>query len=203
MGTSLFFEGLIIGFVIAVPVGPIGLLCINRIMSGGPRYGLISGLGLATADAFWGGTVALGLTLISSLLNRQLVWLHPIGGIFLCYLGVKTFLVNPAIHVALTKKNRLWGAYSLMFFLRFTNPVTMLSFIAIYAGLGVASLSGRYFTAVLLTSGVFLGSALWWVILTSSLGLFRKKFTNHGLKWMHRISGAIIASVGFVVLLNP
>lgn len=200
MNMSLFIEGIVIGFVVAVPVGPIGLLCINRALSGGPAYGFLSGLGVATADAVSGGIVVLGLTLVSSFLSSQHEWLRPIGGLFLCYLGLRTFMAKPAEQAISTKENGLMGAYTSTFFLTFTNPVTILSFVAIYAGWGVRSLSGDYLSAAALTSGIFFGSALWWVILGAALLLSREKFTDHGLRWIHRISGVIIAGFGFVVL---
>lgn len=200
MNASLFIEGVVIGFVVAVPIGPIGLLCINRALSGGLAYGFLSGLGVATADAVSGGIVVLGLTLVSSFLTGQQAWLRPVGGLFLCYLGVRTFMAKPAEQAVPARETGSLGAYSSTFFLTFTNPVTILSFVAIYAGWGVESLSGHYLSAAALTSGIFCGSALWWVILGAALLLSREKFTDHGLRWIHRISGAIITGFGFVVL---
>lgn len=202
MEIRFFLEGLIIGFVIAVPVGPIGLLCINRTLSGGPTYGFFSGLGIATADAISAAIAVLGLTLISNFLISQQIWFRLIGGLFLCYLGFRIFLARPAVQTTSVKESSLMGAYASTFFLTFTNPVTILSFVAIYAGWGVESLSGDYFSAAVLTLGVFTGSALWWIILSGGLLLFETRFTHHGLRWVHRISGAIIAGFGFFVLLS-
>ncbi|MGH7773596.1 MAG: LysE family translocator [Candidatus Binatia bacterium] len=202
MDIGFFVKGLIIGFIVAVPVGPIGLLCINRVLSGRPAYGLSSGLGVATADAICAGIAVLGLTLLSDFLVGQQAWLHPIGGLFLCYLGFKTFLIRPSGLAISSKETGLVGAYASTFFLTLTNPVTILSFIAIYAGWGVESLSGNYLTAAILTAGVFVGSALWWFILCSGLLLFPGSFGHPELRWVHRISGVIIAGFGFTVLLG-
>ena len=202
MEIRFFLEGLIIGFIIAVPVGPIGLLCINRTLSGGPTYGFFSGLGIATADAIAAGIAILGLTLVSNFLISQQIWFRLIGGLFLCYLGFRTFLARPAVQTTSVKESSLMGAYASTFFLTFTNPVTILSFVAIYAGWGVESLSGDYFSAAVLTMGVFTGSALWWIILSGGLLLFETRFTHRGLRWVHRISGVIIAGFGFFVLLS-
>lgn len=202
MGISFFLEGLIIGFVIAVPVGPIGLLCMNRALSGGVAYGLFSGLGVATADAISGGIAVLGLTLVANFLVSQQVWLRPLGGLFLCYVGFRTFVAKPSGEGPEVRSDGFLGAYASTFLLTFTNPVTILSFLAIYAGWGIESLRGNYLSAAALTLGVFTGSALWWVILGGWLLFFRARLTARGLQWAHRISGVIITGFGFVVLLN-
>ncbi len=202
MDIIFFFKGLLIGFVVAVPVGPIGLLCVNRALSRGPVYGLISGLGVATADAVSAGIAVLGLTLILGFLLSQQVWLHLIGGLFLCYLGFRIFMARPVAQTVSVQEKSFVGAYVSMFFLTLTNPGTILSFMAIYAGWGVHNLGGDYLSAALLTLGVFVGSALWWFILASGLLAFGPKFTYPGLRWVHRISGVIIAGFGFIVLLG-
>jgi threonine/homoserine/homoserine lactone efflux protein len=199
---SFFLRGLIIGFSIAAPVGPIGVLCIRRTLANGRASGLISGLGAATADAIYGSIAGFGLTFISSLLIRQQGWLRLVGGTFLCYLGLKTFFARPAEQPALAKGNDLLSAYASTFFLTLTNPMTILSFAAIFAGLGVGSASGNYFSAGILVLGVFIGSALWWLILSSGVGMIWKKFNSLGLRWINRISGIIITAFGLFVLLS-
>ena len=202
MQLGLFLEGLLIGFVVAVPIGPMGVLCVSRALSGGPVYGLFSGLGVATGDAVWAGIAALGLTMISGFLLSQQVWLRFIGGIFLCYLGIKTFLTGPRVQTVSGVATGLGGAYGSTFFLTFSNPATILSFVAIYAGWGVESLSGHYVSATVLTAGVFVGSASWWILLSGGLLAFRKSFARSGLEWVERISGAIIAGLGFFIILS-
>jgi threonine/homoserine/homoserine lactone efflux protein len=200
---SLFLKGFVIGMIIAVPVGPIGLLCVNRTLSKGPLYGLVSGLGVATADAVSGGVVALGLTFVSSFLIAKMIWLRLIGGIFLCYLGVKIFATEPKPQSMIDKENKnLLAAYASTFLLTFSNPLTLLSFVAIYAGWGVEDLSTHRLLAAILTLGIFCGSASWWVALSGGMPVLRVMFTHDGLRWVHRISGAIIAGFGFIVLLS-
>jgi len=203
MQLGLFLKGILIGFVVAVPIGPMGVLCVSRALSGGPVYGLFSGLGVATGDAVWAGIAALGLTMISGFLFSQQSWLRLIGGIFLCYLGIKTFLTGPRVQTVSGVASGLGGAYGSTFFLTFSNPATILSFVAIYAGWGVESLSGHYVSAAVLTAGVFVGSASWWILLSGGLLAFRKSFAYSGLQWVERISGAIIAGLGlFIILLS-
>lgn len=199
---GLFFKGFLIGMIVAVPVGPIGLLCVNRTLSKGPAYGLVSGLGVATADAISAGIVVLGLTLVSSFLIAEQLWLRLIGGFFLCYLGMKIFATQPSERAATAKENNLVSAYASTFFLTFSNPLTLLSFVAIYAGWGIEDLSGHYVLAAVLTAGVFSGSASWWVLLSGGMPVVRLMFSHEGLRWVHRVSGAIIAGFGFIVLLS-
>jgi len=202
MDIGFFFRGLIIGFSIAAPVGPIGVLCIRRTLAQGRASGLVSGLGAATADAIYGCIAGFGLTFISHFLLSQQIWLRLIGGIFLCFLGLKTFLSQPAQQAALAKKNGRLGAYASTFFLTLSNPMTIISFAAIFAGLGLASTDGDYVPAGVLVLGVFIGSALWWLMLSSGISVFREKFNPHGLQWVNKISGAIIAGFGLLALLS-
>jgi threonine/homoserine/homoserine lactone efflux protein len=202
MGVTFLLKGLAIGFSIAAPVGPIGVLCIRRTLADGRVSGLVSGLGAATADAIYGCIAGFGLTFISNLLVSQQVGLRFIGGAFLCYLGLRTLLAKPAEQAALAKGNGLAGAYASTFFLTLTNPMTIISFAAIFAGLGLVSTSGNYVLAGILVLGVFIGSALWWLILSGGVGVFREKFNPHGLQWVNRISGAIITGFGLFALLS-
>jgi len=202
MDIRFFLRGLIIGFSIAAPVGPIGLLCIRRTLAEGKTSGLISGLGAATADAIYGCIAGFGLTFISNILIRQQLWLRLIGGLFLCFLGLKIFLTRPAKLAASAKGNGLLGAYASTFFLTLTNPMTILSFAGIFAGLGVGSSSGNYISAGMLVLGVFVGSALWWLILSSVVGMISTKVEPRRLRWVNRISGVIITAFGLFALLN-
>ena len=202
MDISILLRGLIIGLSIAAPVGPIGVLCIRRTLTEGYAFGLVSGLGVATADAIYGCIAGFGLTFISSILISQQVWLRLVGGLFLCYLGLKTFLARPAEQAASATGNSLVGAYASTFFLTLTNPITILSFAAVFAGVGVARESGDYVSAGVLGLGVFIGSTLWWLLLSGGAGVFRARFNPHRLRWLNRISGIIITGFGLLALLS-
>ena len=191
-----------IGLVVAVPVGPLGLLCINRALMMGPVCGFFSGLGVATADALAAGIAALGISLISGFLIEHQLALRFIGGLFLCYLGYKIYKTEPVSQAPINNINGLLSAYATTLFLTLSNPVTVLSFVAIYAGWHVPSLHGRYIAAATLTVGVFTGSALWWVGLFIGLTAFHDRFSLRFLFWVHRVSGAVIAGSGVVVLLS-
>lgn len=197
MELAVILKGLIIGFSIAAPVGPIGILCIRRTLSQGRIAGLISGLGAATADGFYGCIAALGLTFISNLLIEHQIGLRLIGGLFLCYLGWQTFRSSPSEQAAKIDGKTLWRAYVSTLFLTLTNPLTILSFAAIFAGLGAGNTYGQGL-ALLLVLSVFSGSALWWCVLVTGIGFMKDKITPHRLRWINRVSGIILSGFGLL-----
>jgi threonine/homoserine/homoserine lactone efflux protein len=202
MDIAFLLRGLIIGFSIAAPVGPIGVLCIRRTLADGWASGLVSGLGAASADAIYGSIAGFGLVFISNFLVSQQVWLRLVGGIFLCFLGVKTLLAKPADQAATGKGKGLLAAYASTLFLTLTNPMTIISFAAIFAGLGLGAVRGNYGSAGILVLGVFAGSAAWWLLLSGGVGLFRARFNQALLRWVNRISGVIIIGFGLFALLS-
>jgi threonine/homoserine/homoserine lactone efflux protein len=196
----LFTTGMILGFSIAAPVGPIGVLCMRRTLAEGRHYGFISGLGAAAADAVYGAIAAFGLTLISSVLIDQQGWLRLIGGLFLCYLGMRTFFSKVSEQAADVKRGSLWAAFGSTFFLTLTNPMTILSFAAIFAGFDVAGKNNSTAAAAFLVAGVFTGSAIWWLSLSTGVSFLRKKISSSVLVWINRLSGAVITIFGLLAL---
>lgn len=202
MEWKYLLKGLIFGFSIAAPVGPIGVLCIRRTLASGWLAGLVTGLGVATADAFYGVVAGLGLTFLSNLLLSQQTWFNVIGGLFLCYLGVTTFITRPAQKSAsLNAKGAVMAYFSVLLF-ALTSPMTIITFAAMFAGLGLASTQGNYLSAGLLVAGIFLGSASWWLILSSTVDHFRSRFNQQRMIWVNRFSGVIILAFGIFVVLR-
>jgi threonine/homoserine/homoserine lactone efflux protein len=202
MDITYFYKGLIIGFSIAAPVGPIGVLCINRTLSSGRLVGLLTGLGAATADAVYGSIAAFGLTFISTFLVQQQLWFRLIGGIFLCYLGLRTMISTSKNNPIQANPTSMWNAYGSTFFLTLTNPLTILAFTAIFSGIGLVSLGGSYSSAGITVLGVFLGSASWWFILSTLTSLLRNRINTSALIWVNRISGLVILGFGIVALVG-
>jgi threonine/homoserine/homoserine lactone efflux protein len=209
MDPLLFPRGLLLGLSIAAPVGPIGVLCIRRSLAEGWRTGFVSGLGAATADGFYGAVAAFGLTAITSLLVAGQFWLRLGGGAFLVYLGVRTLLSKPkplvvadTIDSPAARVPRGLAAYGSTLGLTLTNPATILSFVAIFAGLGVGAASGGYAGPALLVLGVFCGSALWWLFLAGTLSALRSRFRPGGLVWVNRLSGVILLGFGLLAMLS-
>lgn len=202
MDPVILLRGVALGFAIAAPVGPIGVLCIRRTLAYGRVHGLVTGLGAATADAFYGAVAAFGLTALSSTLVGARLWVHLIGGLFLLYLGVRTLLAQPAEKPAEAQGTGLAGAYASTLLLTLANPATILSFAAVFAGLGLGLTGGRggYGAAALTTLGVFAGSALWWVLLSGGVSLLRSRLTAGALRWVNRVSGAILIAFAMVAL---
>jgi threonine/homoserine/homoserine lactone efflux protein len=195
MDLLFFAKGLLIGFSIAAPVGPIGALCIQRTIKYGWLSGLFTGLGAATADMLYGAVAAFGLTVVSNFLLEQQLWLKGGGGFFLIYLGIKILMAKPSDDGSAGRHRNIFVHYFSTLVLTITNPVTILSFVAIFAGLGVGSL-GEKEAAPWVVLGVFTGSALWWLILSVGVAAFRKKFNEAAFIVINRISGLIIVLFG-------
>jgi threonine/homoserine/homoserine lactone efflux protein len=200
MEAGLFVRGALIGLAIAAPVGPIGVLCIRRTLADGRLAGFVSGLGAATADLCYGAIAVLGLTALADLLTGVSLWARLLGGLFLCYLGVRTLLERPAERPAEARAGSLLGAYSSTLLLTITNPATIISFAAVFAGLGAASGASGYGDALLLVGGVFIGSALWWLTLSGAVGLLRGRLTARALRWVNIAAAALILGFGAAAL---
>lgn len=200
MAIDFFIKGLIIGFSIAAPVGPIGALCMRRTLTDGLVVGLASGLGAASADAVYGLIAAFGLTFITGVLLEQELWLRLFGGAFLLYLGFKIILSEADVKGPDTSKLKLYKAFGSTFFLTLTNPLTILSFAAVFAGLGLGAANSDYMLAGLLVFGVFTGSSLWWLLLSSSVTIMHKKLDIKLKRWINLISGLIISGFGLMAI---
>ncbi len=205
---ELFIKGLLIGFAIAAPVGPIGLLCIKRTLSDGRLAGFVSGLGAAAADTFYGFVAAFGLTIIGDFLVDHKSGISVVGGAFLIYLGIAEWRVKP-IDPAQShlKPMGLVGHFVSTLFLTLANPMTILSFIAIFAGLDVAGPGGQigppeteYVGMTALVTGVFAGSALWWLTLSTGVGFFRHRLERQTILWLNRLAGTLVIGFGIYAL---
>jgi threonine/homoserine/homoserine lactone efflux protein len=190
-------RGFVLGFTIAAAVGPISLLVIRRTVAQGWLYGLVSGLGVATADATYGAVAAFGLSAITDVLVNARWVLGLAGGIFLLWMAWQTLRSTPTEAAAAPTHRRGYaGAYLSILGLTMANPMTILSFGALFAGLGVTS--GATGDAALVVLGVLLGSTTWWVVLTTVIGTLRTRVTP---AWIHRInlaSGVIIGAFAIV-----
>ncbi len=199
MDPAVFARGFGLGLTIAAAVGPISLLVIRRTLAEGRLIGLASGLGVATADGTYGGIAAFGLTAVTSLLVGGGRLLGLIGGLFLVWLAWRTARSVPGPSAASSaRRGGLAGAYLSILGLTLTNPLTILSFAALFAGLGISSRTAL--EAGLLTLGVFTGSAAWWLILTGVAAAFRSRITPPVLRWINVISGIVIGAFGLAAI---
>lgn len=195
---SLLLEGIAVGFSIAAPVGAIGFLCIQQTLTGGIQLGVASGLGAATADMMYGLLVALGMKASQLFLLAYKAPLTLIGGLFLCYLGIRKFFAAPSIKEAQSDSKGLLNAYVTTFFLTLTNPATILDFMALFTGLNIDVSSYRESTNFV--GGVFIGSATWWLLLCFSVGLFRKRVSITVLRYINYAAGVAIFAFGLYAL---
>ena len=202
MEFGFFIRGIIIGFAIAAPVGPIGVLCIQRTLNRGSSFGFVSGLGAATADACYGIVAAFSVAAVFNFLSAQKIWFSLAGGLYLGYLGIKAFRSVPENQAETSNAMGRLPAYLSIFFLTLTNPMTILSFVAVFAGFGFGNTAGNYLNAVILVAGVFTGSAMWWLTLSGTTGLIRHKFTVKHLRWINRISGIVILGFAAYIILG-
>jgi threonine/homoserine/homoserine lactone efflux protein len=203
MEIIFFVKGALLGFSIAAPVGPIGILCIRRTLQYGRFSGLFSGLGAAFADTFYGLIAAFSLTLVSDFLTAQHFWLHILGGCFLMFLGTKTFFSGTTeVSNGKVAHRSLISDFVSTFFLTLSNPLTIISFIAVFASLGLVDVSEKFADAAVLVMGIFLGATLWWLILSEGVTFFRKKVGQQTMTWINRIAGMIIVTFGLAALIS-
>ena len=202
MGIELFARGLVIGFAIAAPVGPIGMLVIRRTLAEGRLLGLLTGMGAAVADALYGCVGAFGLTFISGFLIGYAFWTKLVGGLFLLWLGINTIRAKPREESTGMSKVRYATAFLSTLVLTLANPATILSFMAVFAGLGLGMKAGDYAAAGLVVAGVFIGSAIWWLMLSGGVSLVRHKLTPGTMQWINYGSGAFLSAFGVYALVS-
>ena len=201
MVLTIFLKGILIGFAMAVPIGPIGIMCIRKTLAEGRLRGLIIGLGAATADFFYGCVAAFGITIISDTLVSQRIWIRLIGGVLLLYLGIRTFRKLPADPNIPVNDNGIFKSYLSSLLITITNPLTIFAFIAVFAALGLEN-EAITFSGLALVVGVFAGSFLWFLSLSSGVMLFRKKLDLIGLRWVNKIAGILIIISGIIAIVS-
>jgi threonine/homoserine/homoserine lactone efflux protein len=191
----LIIKGLLAGLAIAVPVGPVNVLCASRTLAKGRLAGLLTGLGAATADALYGAVAGFSITLVIDFLTEQEFWIRVIGGLLLICIGVVYFR-KPA--QSLTQSAGNGAAHSdfiSTLLLTLTNPTTVLSFMAVLSALGMGGQRASWLT-FLLVLGIFCGSMLWWVVLVTLVNWLRDRFNDNSIRWMNRIAGLAIGGFG-------
>jgi threonine/homoserine/homoserine lactone efflux protein len=198
MDLVLLARAIGLGFAIAAAVGPISLLTIRRTLVHGQLYGLVSGLGAALADATYAAIAAFGLTAVTSVLVGGRTVLGAVGGVVLVWLGLRTLMSRPSAAAADAARPGLVAAFVSIYGLTMTNPMTILSFAAVFAALGQTG--GSVLEAATLTLGVLVGSALWWLVLTGMVGRLRTRVTPGALAWVNRASGALILAFGVIAI---
>jgi threonine/homoserine/homoserine lactone efflux protein len=200
MELTLFVKGAIIGFLMAVPIGPIGIMCIRKTLTEGRLRGLIIGLGAATADLFYGCIAAFGFTYISGVLTTERLWIRLIGGALLLFIGIRTFRSIPTDPKKHLHSSGILGSYLSAVILTLTNPLTIFAFIGVFSAFGLGN--EVIFSGSALVLGVFTGSFLWFLSLGSIVTLFRNRLDIVGLRWVNRIAGLLIIISGIIAIVS-
>ena len=203
----LLLSGVIMGLIAAVPIGPVNLICIRRTFAFGPLNGFASGLGAAVGDGIFAAIMGFGLTWIAQLIEGYAAIIELIGGALMVWMGWKTFASPPIPRVAddseKTEGTNLLKAMASTFALTITNPVTLLSFGVMFAGLGgLAGGAGSFNDASFVVAGVVGGSAGWWLVLTTVIGLFHARIDEKAMRLVNRACGILVVGCGLAVLIH-
>lgn len=196
-----FVRGLLVGIALAAPVGPVGILCIRRALADGRHAAFVAGLGAACADAFYGAVAVLGLTVVSQFLSSYALPLRLIGGVFMIVLGLHVFRQPPPEETDPVTGPGLIRDFVSSFLITMTNPATILAAMGVFAAIGALD-KGQPGDPRLVIAGVFAGSSLWWLFLSTMAGAARNRFTPAGLRRLNRLSGSVLALFGVVILIG-
>lgn len=201
---ELFFRGVIIGLMASIPLGPVGVLCIQRTISKNFRSGFISALGAATADTLFASIAFFALAFITSFMEAHFVLLKILGGLCIIFVGCNIFFSNPVVQIRRNRagKSNLWQDFISVFFITLSNFVFILVFVALFATFGLSYEGIPRGNEIAMITGVFCGCTAWWLILTATVNMFRRRFRPRHLLWINRISGAVIILLGALALLS-
>ncbi len=199
------FKGIAIGLMVSVPLGPMGVLIIQKTLQKGALSGFIAGMGAACADLFYATVAAFGLGFVVNIIQTHELILQLIGGILLMVVGLRIYFSNPLKQIRLKKKvtkKGLLGDFLTLFFLTVSNPVAIVVFMAVFAGASVFGDAPSMGVELLVLMGVLIGGGLWWYTLSTLVNVFRKKFKLRVLITINRVSGIIITILGGLVILS-
>lgn len=203
MIASILIEGYIIGIIVSIPLGPIGVLCIQRTLLQGRRSGFVSGIGAAAADSSFAFIAGFGLSFIAQFFEDQRFFIMLIGAAVLIFLGFRLFFTNTIKQVRryknVTKSNPFSDFFS-VFGLTLSNPVTILFFGLVFTSLGLVK--DNILHTLTIVGGVFLGACSWWFILVSLVSAFRNLFKLRVIFWINRIAGILIVGFGIFACVN-
>ena len=201
---AIFIKGIIIGLLVSAPLGPIGVMCIQRTLNRGYMAGFVSGLGAAAADTIFAVIAGFGLTIIINFIEEKHIYFQILGGVFVLYIGYRIFNTNPVKQLRLQRlsKTRLSQDFASVFLLTISNPMAIFLFIAIMAALKVANGLLSLFELSILIAGVVGGAILWWFVLASFANRFRKRIRLKSIWWLNKITGSAIFLFGLMVLIS-
>ncbi|MGD9992944.1 MAG: LysE family translocator [Salinivirgaceae bacterium] len=206
MNIEFFLKGLLVGIIVSAPMGPIGVLCVQKTVNKGRAIGFLSGLGAATADTVYAVLAAFGVTFITNFLSKNQELFQVIGIMVLIFLGFRMIFNNPVkqyrYHRTSSKKMSAVRDYISVFFLTISNPLTIIFFGAAFTMLGLLTQIEGQRNNLLLVAGIFAGASLWWFALTYIVNIFRKKFRLRNIFILNRASGVIIVFLSILAVIK-
>lgn len=204
MGLELFWKGFIVGLMVSIPLGPIGVLCIQRTLNKGRKAGFISGLGAAAADTIFAVIAGFGVNFIIHFVKEQQLYFQIFGGILVIFLGIHIFYTNPVRQLRMQRmsKNRLSQDFFSVFLITISNPLAILLFVAMFAGINIASDTPGIINHTSLVAGVFAGAAAWWFLLSGFVNFWRFRFRLKSIWWMNKVAGVLIFFLGIMAILS-
>ncbi len=202
MTLALFLRGLLVGLAIAAPIGPIGVLCIQRTLADGVVRGIVTGLGSSTAHGIYAAIAGFGFAAMGNSHSSAQVALRLAGSGYLAYLALRIARTDPTIQPIKGRGRGLLATYISSFLVDITSPGTIVLFAAIFAGLGTTSAAGRYDATAVLVLGVLVGSASWWVILSNGVNLLRGRLNQIWLRWINRFSALVLLGFALFIILG-
>lgn len=193
-------KGFIVGMGASIPLGPLGVLCVQKTLSKGRNSGFITGMGASISDTIYAAISLLGLAFIYDFIQLHKNWVLAIGGIIIVLIGLKIYLTNPIKQIRQkSKKSKHVEDFIEAFIMTITNPGAIFLILGLLATVGINIKSGTTDVNIVpILWGVFLGSVTWWYILSTSINVFRNKFRLKQLIMINKISGIIIVALGFI-----
>jgi threonine/homoserine/homoserine lactone efflux protein len=204
MPVWLLIKGLIMGLLVSAPLGPVGVMCIQRTLNRGVKSGFISGVGAASADSFYAIIAVLGLGFVIDFIKTEKYWIQLIGALLILLFAVKIFYTNPAVEFRnnRNKKSKPLEEFLSVFFVTLSNPSVFFAFIAFFAWFNVVSEEAGYLSAILLVGGIFTGALSWWYILSAMINKYRRKISLKNIWWLNKIMGVIVFICGVIALIE-
>ena len=195
-----FFKGIAVGVALAAPVGPVGVLCIRRAIAHSRGEAFVTGLGAAIADTIFGAVGGLGLVVISDFVFENETVFGLFGAAVLLTVGMITYRSPINLSDGSYENKGLWPDFVSAFMLTITNPWTLAAAISLFAAIGAVNSNENPLQAASLISGLFVGSAAWWLSLSLIAGLARGRAARSGFTWLNRVSGGLLLGCGAAVL---
>ena len=204
MDFSLLCKGIMIGLAVSIPLGPMGLIAVQRTLNKGRTSGFMSGMGIATADTIFALIAAVGLTYIINFLNEQKLYFQILGGLVILLVGFKIFIANPVkqIRANRIRKIKPLEEFGSVLLLALSNPLTILMFVAVFAGLKLSGDLSHFGSAFFVVTGIFLGASFSWFFVSTIITRYRKRFRLRTIFWFNKLAGSAIFIFGLAAIFS-